>query len=196
LGGLAGGGIGYKSPEIAEGVANRVVGEENVPMWMKSPQSVGRMVEGAQDEMYNEKGDALINRGKAQAKLDAPPKLGKSTILQIAAPEREAAIPRADAPTPAEEFAGRQAQARIAPPEPEEGGIATPYGRGGESQIGSNAPERQVQTIMQKNIVTPDEQSFVERSLGPNARMRPGEGITDWRARVTGLMKAARARTK
>ena len=90
--------------------------------------------------------------------------------------------------------AGRAA--RIAPPEAEKGAIAAPYGRGGESQIGSNAVERQVQTIVQKNVVTPDEQSFVERNLGPNARMRPGEGITDWRARVTGLMKAARARTK
>jgi hypothetical protein len=87
-------------------------------------------------------------------------------------------------------------RSQIAAPDEERSPIAAPYGRGAENQIGSNAPERQVQTIMQKNIVTPEEQSFVERSLGPNARMRPGEGITDWRARVTGLMKAARARTK
>jgi hypothetical protein len=118
-------------------------------------------------------------------------------VLELAVPKQEVGpfskipgrMPKPAVPAP-------NVPARIAPPEPEEGAIAAPYGRGGESQIGSNAVERQVQTIVQKNVVTPDEQSFVERNLGPNARMRPGEGITDWRARVTGLMKAARARTK
>jgi hypothetical protein len=67
---------------------------------------------------------------------------------------------------------------------------------GGEGPIGSGPTERQVQTLMQKPILTPDEQAFVERVLGPNARMKSGEGLTKWRNRVTGNLKAARARTE
>lgn len=61
-GGIIGAGGGYKSPEIAEGIANRFMGEQNVPMWLKSPQSVGRMVSGARDEMYNDIGERAMSR--------------------------------------------------------------------------------------------------------------------------------------
>jgi hypothetical protein len=81
----------------------------------------------------------------------------------------------------------------VRPAAPEVPRMAAP---GGEGPIGSGPTERQVQTLMQKPILTPDEQAFVERVLGPNARMRSGEGLTKWRNRVTGNLKAARPRTE
>lgn len=124
---------------------------------------------------------------------------------RIAAPPvrfREEAQPAITAPPPVKfrETVPQTAPPRVAPPPvrfrssvPETGSIAGPEGEG---PIGSNPAERQVQTIMQKAVITPEEQSFVERTLGPDARMRPGEGISKWRQRVTGGFKAARARTE
>lgn len=104
----------------------------------------------------------------------------------------------------------------IAPPEPELGSPENPgwmvklpnrmpvkqlppevpSSGAGEGPIGSNSTERYVQTLMQKPILTPEEQASVERILGPDARMRSGEGLTKWRNRVTGGLKAARPRTE
>lgn len=69
-------------------------------------------------------------------------------------------------------------------------------GGGNAGEIGASPVEREIQTIMQKPIVTPEEQGRVEQILGPNSRMRQGEGVSDWQARVTGMFKAARGRTQ
>jgi hypothetical protein len=66
----------------------------------------------------------------------------------------------------------------------------------GEGPIGSNPIERRIQTTASKAIVTPEEYAQSVRDLGSRARMLPGEGEAEWRARVTGLLKAARGRTK
>ena len=134
----------------------------------------------------------------ATPKIAPPiPKVGGSQILQMAAPEPQAAIPRAGAPTPLDEFASRQVgaaqKAATMPPTQAAGGIAAPSPAG---EIGSNPVERNVQTIMSKAIVSPEEYATAERILGPDARMRPGEGIAKWRSRVTGTLKAARGRTE
>jgi hypothetical protein len=65
----------------------------------------------------------------------------------------------------------------------------------GEGPIGSNPNERRIQTTASKAIVTPEEYNQSVRDLGSRARMLPGEGEAEWRARVTGLLKAARPRT-
>jgi hypothetical protein len=66
----------------------------------------------------------------------------------------------------------------------------------GEGPIGSNPIERRIQTTASKAIVTPEEYAQSVRDLGSRARMLPGEGEAEWRARVTGLLKAARGRTQ
>lgn len=71
-----------------------------------------------------------------------------------------------------------------------------PVSGGRTGEIGATPTERQVQTIMQKNVITPEEHNLVERELGPDARMQPGEGFTQWRSRVTGMLKSARPRTE
>jgi hypothetical protein len=66
----------------------------------------------------------------------------------------------------------------------------------GEGPIGSNLIERRIQATASKEIVTPEEYAQSVRDLGSRARMLPGEGEAEWRARVTGLLKAARGRTQ
>jgi hypothetical protein len=128
---------------------------------------------GARNEMYNEKAEALMRRGKEQAALDRPMQRfmgGKPGPFNLVSSSP-------NIPTPGE-----------IPPFPGEETGATPAGGG----IRPSPSERNVTNVVRKRIVTPEEAALESRELAGAAK-RPGEGLMDREARLLGMARARRA---
>ena len=156
-------------------------------------------IPGAESEMQTDIQKGLLQRSAARAKMESDlSKRPSITMPDNATLTTGNNLPPASASAPSTSPVSvtSPVQATFMREIPKATSITSAAGSEGEGPIGSGPTERAVQTLMQKPVLTPEEYEATKRILGPNANLRSGEGLTDWRSRVTGKLKAARPRTE
>jgi hypothetical protein len=133
-----------------------------------------REQEARSREMRGKQQEA-IDKKTSPAPAEKPKPFAGVTYSESTAPN----APAKTAATPAQELVGRQTASRTAT-------------RASSGSRPSDA-EEYITQLMHKPILTEDEFADTEKILGPQARIKPGEGTAAWRARVLGLVRAGRA---
>lgn len=150
----------------------------------------------AEDLMRRQKQQDALDKAAQKASKDAQAARDKSGEDLMQRQKQQDAMDREATRAAREAWTYRPSN--VKPAASGRGGITAPTELQGnptpfEGGVRPSPSEVRVTELIRKPILTPEEASFLERQLGPNWKLKRGQGITEMQASQLGTVRARRA---
>lgn len=150
----------------------------------------------AEDLMRRQKEQDALDKAAQKASKDAQAARDKSGEDLMQRQKQQDALDREATRAAREAWTYRPSN--VKPAASGRGGITAPTELQGnptpfEGGVRPSPSEVRVTELIRKPILTPEEASFLERQLGPNWKLKRGQGITEMQASQLGTVRARRA---